>query len=137
MMPDALMELGLLQATQDLADLIETSQRINVQIQAIEMNQRLTEKQEVMLYRIIQELMNNIIKYANAKNVIIQFSNFENHLTVEVEDDGKGFDVEVAKKAGGIGLASIASRVQYLNGTLEIESQIGVGTTTTIGIELS
>ena len=134
MMPDALMKLGLYDAVKDMAENINENNKINIRVNNIGFEKRLDETKEVMLYRIIQELLNNILKHAEAKNIIIQFSQHENELTLTVEDDGKGFDVETAINKGGLGLKSIRSRVDYLKGKLEVDSEMGVGSTTTVRV---
>jgi signal transduction histidine kinase len=79
------------------------------------------------LYRIIQEALQNIVKYANAKNVVIDLSVKEEDLIVSINDDGIGFNIKKTKK--GIGIKNIKSRIQKLNGVLGIKSEIGIGTT--------
>ena len=72
--------------------------------------------------------MNNAIKHAQAQHVIIQLVKNEKNVTLTVEDDGKGFDVNVLEKIKGFGLSNIQSRVDYLKGNLEIDSQNNIGT---------
>ena len=81
---------------------------------------------KVNVYRIIQETLQNTIKHAQAKNVILEFSSNENELTVLIQDDGVGFNMKKSKK--GIGLKNMRSRVEKLNGTLEIASAMNKGT---------
>ncbi|WP_047547447.1 ATP-binding protein [Psychroserpens sp. Hel_I_66] len=81
---------------------------------------------KVNLYRIIQEALQNIIKYSFSKNVNLIFFFAENELTVTISDDGVGFDIRHKKK--GIGLKNMNSRVKKLNGSFEIHSQINKGT---------
>jgi two-component system NarL family sensor kinase len=80
---------------------------------------------KVNLYRIIQEIIQNIIKYANATLVSIKFSLKNNNLVLSLSDDGIGFNVK--KKRNGIGLKNIKSRVQKLNGIFEISSSLNKG----------
>jgi len=81
-----------------------------------------------MLYRIIQELLNNVIKHAQATEVIIQFNRHSDRLTITVEDNGRGFNAaEITGNSAGIG--TIKCRFNYLNGQLNIDSKTGVGTT--------
>ncbi len=86
----------------------------------------LEEKEALNIYRILQEILHNVLKHSKATTVEIQFVNFENELTLTVEDNGVGFDVE--KKAAGIGLENIKKRVEYLNGDIEISSVKNKGT---------
>ena len=80
-----------------------------------------------MLYRIIQELLNNIIKHSDATEAIIQFVKEGNRLNITIEDNGKGFSGQINTK--GMGLTSVKERVQYLKGVLSIDSETLLGTT--------
>jgi len=73
-----------------------------------------------MLYRVIQEQLNNIIKYANAKNIEISLATTTSNMILQVVDDGIGFDI--SKKTSGIGLKNINNRVTFYNGTMNIFS---------------
>ena len=135
MMPGALMKLGLIPALQDICDAMSQA-GIPTELQVFHMEDRLNEQVEISVYRIIQESLNNIRKHAQAREVIIQLSQADNMLSITVEDDGKGFHVNQARAKGGIGLRSIESRVKYLNGTLDIDSETGEGTTVNIEVPL-
>ena len=82
-----------------------------------------------MLFRIIQELLNNIIKHAKASEAIIQFNKEGNRLSIIVEDNGQGFNLAETGEKTKAGLASVESRVTYLNGKFSIDSQKETGTT--------
>jgi two-component system, NarL family, sensor kinase len=82
-------------------------------------------------YRIVQELLNNIVKHAAATEVLVQIMRHDNNLTITVEDNGKGFDVASAQNKGN-GLGNVRSRVDYLKGHLDIQSIRGKGTSTHI-----
>ena len=88
-----------------------------------------------MIYRIIQELLNNALKYANASQVLVSCSQNKDVFFITVEDNGLGFDVSDSKKKKGMGLKNIINRVEFLNGKLEIDSKINEGTS--IYIELN
>lgn len=87
---------------------------------------------KINLYRIVQESLQNINKYAKAKNVSVNLLKDADHLHVTILDDGIGFDV--SKKSKGIGLQNISSRVETCKGTFEIKSKPGKGTTITIDL---
>jgi signal transduction histidine kinase len=129
MMPEVLMKLGLTQAIQDMCAAISAGKLLQVTMQAYGMHHRLNAATEIMLYRIIQELINNIIKHAHATEAIIQFNKDGNRLTVTVEDNGRGFNMQEVDTAKHTGMETIKSRVHYLNGNINIDSQNGVGTT--------
>jgi len=129
LMPEVLMKLGLINAVRDLCNNINAGRLLTISLQHYGMEQRLPGSMEVMLYRIIQELLNNIIKHSQATEVIIQFNRHSDRLTITVEDNGRGFNVEEAATKNNAGINTIKSRVNYLNGQLNIDSKKGVGTT--------
>jgi signal transduction histidine kinase len=128
MMPEVLIKLGLVQAIQELCNSINAGKLISVSMQSYGMEQRLNASTEMMLFRIVQELLNNIIKHAYASEAIIQFNRDGQRLSVTVEDNGRGFNLadNNGKKAG---LESVKSRVNFLNGNLSIDSEKEIGTT--------
>lgn len=87
------------------------------------------------LYRIIQEALNNINKYAEAQTVIFTIRKIDNILFFSIEDNGKGFTLDKIKK--GIGLKNIKERAENINGQFEIFSEISKGTKVTITINLA
>jgi len=129
MMPEVLLKLGLANALQDLCNNVSAGRLLQVSLIVKGMENRLNSSTEIMLYRIIQELLNNIIKHASASHAIVQFIRSDDRLSITVEDDGKGFNTETIEANKTAGLESIKSRVNYLNGQLTIESEQGLGTT--------
>lgn len=128
MMPEVLTKLGLINAVKDLADTISAGKSLKVTVEVYGLNERLAADKEVIMFRIIQELLNNCIKHANATEVIIQFIKDENRLSVVVEDNGQGFNIEAKDNKIHSGIETIKNRVNYLKGTLTIDSQKGKGT---------
>ena len=102
----------------------------------IEMNKRqiTDKKKELMIYRIVQEQINNILKHAKAKTIIILLKAKEAHLNLSITDDGIGFDI--ARKDNGIGLRNIQSRVEFYSGNMNIISSPGKGCTLELTIPL-
>jgi signal transduction histidine kinase len=94
---------------------------------------RISKKEEVNIFRIIQELVTNSIKHADATNIDVQISCRNKVMQITVEDNGRGFDAHSIKD-DGIGLKNIESRVDYLHGTIDLISNIQ-GTSTTIEID--
>ena len=135
MMPGALEKLGLMPALNDLVNNLKSTGKMNVVLQEFGDKQKLDKTQEMMLYRIVQELMNNVSKHAQANELIVQFTWHENMLNLIVEDDGKGFDQD--KIEAGLGLESIQRRVDYLRGKLYVESAVGKGSTFTMDIPIN
>jgi signal transduction histidine kinase len=89
---------------------------------------------KINLYRILQESLQNINKYANAKNISVELRKVNGQIVLKISDDGIGFDVNTKKK--GIGLQNMQSRVQECEGTFEIKSKKGKGTTTVVMVPL-
>ena len=79
-------------------------------------------------YRIIQEAVNNIVKYSGAQKARIEVGHENGHLKVQIEDNGVGFDLNSAKSNSGNGLNNMSERAKAINGILEISSTKGKGT---------
>jgi two-component system NarL family sensor kinase len=135
MMPEMLTRFGLDEALKEYCNTINTTNLLSVKYQSIGLDARLEKSDEIIIYRIIQELLNNIMKHAAAKEAIVQLVKEEGRLSIIVEDNGKGFDTALLKDNKGAGLTSIQSRVDYLKGRLEIHSEVGKGTL--VNIELN
>jgi two-component system, NarL family, sensor kinase len=136
MMPEALVKLGLQQAMQDYCDGISESQQLGINCEFHGLENRLEASTEIIIYRIVQELINNIIKHADAQKVLVQVMRNEAELNITIEDDGKGFNKDAALLKNGDGLKNIQSRVDYLKGTLDIKSAPGKGTSVQIDCKL-
>ena len=126
MMPEALMNLGLPQALQDYCDGLSASQSFTINTEFHGLGERLKPADEVVVYRIVQELLNNAVKHSGATTILAQVMRNGNNLTITVEDNGKGFNA--ANSLQGSGLKNIRSRVDYLKGQLDIQSTQGKGT---------
>lgn len=130
--PPVLYELGLRQAVMWLAETFGRQFAMCVEVQGDEELLELAEGVRVMLFRSIQELLTNIIKYAQATRTVILLENADDELRVVVEDDGVGFDAAsrsaYPSAAGGFGLFSIRERIGHLGGRVTVESSPGKGT---------
>ena len=136
MMPEALVKFGLDTALKDFCNEINQSGALKVNYQSIGLeNAVLEQTTAITIYRIVQELTNNTMKHAAAKNAIVQLSKTDEQLSITVEDDGKGFDTVILKGTKGIGWTNIKSRVDFLKGTLDVKS--GEGNGTSVHIELN
>ena len=134
--PNILQDFGLKAALEELAKRIP-KQNLHVHLNVGPLLPALPSLLETAVYRIVQELLNNVIKHAQAREAFIYVEPQGPQLHVSVEDDGAGFDVEAAiQKRGGIGLAGIRNRVSLLDGRLIIRSKPGLGTTVTIELPL-
>ena len=102
----------------------------------VEGERRLPSAMEEELYRIVQEALNNVVKHARAGNVTISLHFDEYGVILEIADNGKGFDPEIAKDGGGIGLRGMEERVQRINGTLLIRTEQDKGTVLRVDVPL-
>ena len=136
LMSGHLNKFGLVSALERLADTVESAGKIKVQLIVNRMDERLDNEQELQIYRIIQELVSNILKHAHATEAVIQLNRTEGHLNLIVEDNGGGFDTEVAKTKEGIGLQNLEARVRKINGTIHFDSGKGAGTTVSVDVPL-
>ncbi|MGJ8745934.1 tetratricopeptide repeat-containing sensor histidine kinase [Polaribacter sp.] len=134
MMPRALKELGIIPALQDLLDGSLSLVNIKYSLEHFNIEKRLPQKIEVTIYRITQELINNIIKHSKANEVSVQLYNTNNTVILIVEDNGVGFSSQKNKK--GIGLLNISSRLDLVKGDVNFEPSPKSGTLVTIKIPL-
>jgi len=134
LMPETLLKYGLKAAVEDYCSTLgDKETKITLQFYNTE---KLTDKNELLtLYRIIQELINNAIKHANATEILVQCIVDNDKIDITIEDDGKGFDTNENDKNIGLGLTSLKNRVDYLNGVMDIRSVINEGTSINIQIE--
>lgn len=136
MMPNALIKSGLVSAVRDFVNKIP-SDKLKVTVETKGINEHLDTSVETVLYRVIQESVNNVIKHANATTLDIQLLSDANEITVTIEDNGDGFDTNDQSSIKGIGLKNMSSRVEYLKGTVEISSSPGRGTLVAIYVPLA
>ena len=137
MMPEALVKFGLDIALKDFCNEIESSGALNVHYQSIGMRDFVFPPiKAIGIYRIVQELMNNILKHAGATNAMIQLSRIDDQVSITVEDDGKGFDKNILKNTKGIGWSSIENRVDFFKGKYDVNTDIGKGTSILIEIKI-
>jgi signal transduction histidine kinase len=134
MMPEALVKFGLNIALKDFCNDINRSGALQVSYQSIGIENAVIEQTTaITIYRIVQELINNIMKHAAAKSAIVQVSKTSDAvIRITVEDDGKGFDPVIIQEAKGIGWSNIHSRVKYLKGKVDVRSEVGKGTSVLI-----
>lgn len=132
MIPENLIKFGLETATHDYCSQINNSNTLKVIFSPINMvNYHKDFTHSITVYRIIQELVHNVVKHAEAKNLIVQLALQSNKLHITIEDDGKGFDTNNA--TNGIGISNVKNRVSVLEGIIQITSNhLG----TTVNIEL-
>lgn len=132
LMPGELVKFGLVSAIQATLDQLQEIE-LKAQLYAHDMEKRIDPTKEIHLYRIVQEIIQNVLKHAKAKNLNVYLNKHKKHLSLMVEDDGVGMESKALSHLG-IGLTSIKTRVAYLKGTMNIDSSIGQGTTLNIQI---
>lgn len=138
MMPRVLLEVGLVPAMDDMLGKTLALTEITYQFEHFGMEGlRFAKSIEIGLYRIAQELVNNIIKHSGATRVDIQLYKTKTHLVLHVEDNGKGFIMKEGADKRGIGLSNIFSRASAVNGEVSYEEGQPKGTVANIRVPLS
>ncbi len=135
MMPRMLQEGGLVPAIDDMLEKSFRHSKVSYNFEHFGLNERLDEKIEIGLFRITQELINNIIKHSDATQISVQLLRNAKNLVLLVEDNGKGFELTKDKNQG-IGLLNISSRVETIHGEFNLEPSPGSGTLATIRIPI-
>ena len=128
MMPEGLVSYGLDEALKQYCSSINTNGMLRVTYQSVGLSGRMADAVEITAYRIIQELVNNILKHAAATEASVQVIRGEGRLNIVVEDNGRGFDMKSLDEKKGAGWVNIRARVDYLKGQLELNSEPGKGT---------
>lgn len=129
MLPEALVKSGLDTALKDFCSDINQSGILNVHYESIGIQEAdIPRTTAITIYRIIQELLNNVIKHAAARSAIIQLNKSDDVITIRAEDDGRGFDTSLMHRAQGMGWSNIRERVDFLKGKLDIRSSPEKGT---------
>lgn len=127
MKPPQLEKFGLVPVLEDYCSMIDTDDMsVHLWINGLE-NNRLSYSEEHNIFRIIQELATNAIKYAKASELVINISREHEMVSITVEDDGIGFDKDDPEFREGLGLRNIQSRVKTLNGTMDFQAGLGEG----------
>ena len=126
---DRVSEIGLTQAIDVELKLLQNTGQYYTSLQTFGDPFILDPKKEVVLFRMVQETLNNIIKHAKAKSIAVQINNFQNKFNILISDDGAGFDeasLDPTKK--GMGLKNLQNRAALINGKLSLKSSPGNGT---------
>lgn len=139
--PAMLDDLGLIPTLRWYTESSAKRLGIPISFQAVNLKKRLTFEKETVIYRIVQEALTNIAKYAQAKAVSISLTRKNATLVTTVEDNGKGFNLETSIMGGyysqGLGILGMKERVNNLGGIFHIESKQGKGTRISVEIPLS
>ncbi len=135
MMPNALLKNSLAIAIKDFVDKIE-KRSLKVRVYTEGLDERLDSNLEIILYRVIQECVNNVIKHAEASRLDISVLKDKEGISATIEDNGKGFDIGDKDKFEGIGLKNIITRIEYLKGMVDFDSSPGRGTLIALNVPL-
>ncbi len=131
--PHTLGDLGLVESVTDLIETLHRTQSIHVKLNYSEFDEEIVDdNQKLMLFRIIQEQLNNVVKHAQASIVRIKLKNNSPLLTLEISDDGKGFDSMKIRR--GLGLTNIRNRAELFGGKMDIITAEGSGCTIRITV---
>jgi two-component system, NarL family, sensor kinase len=135
---DRIKDIGFLEAFRFDLDIIQQSGQIAITIEILGDNYRMDPKIELILYRVCQEILSNILKHANAKNIYIVLTYETEQVKMSISDNGRGFDVDsvlqISDAEQGVGLQNIIKRIKIINGYIAIESSPDNGTQHTIKI---
>ena len=132
--PTALEKLGLTAALKDLINRYSSNGTLDISLHTNNVDGKLNEESKLHVYRIIQELLNNALKHANASEIAVQVNSTQEELMIMVEDNGKGFVRQNVEK--GLGLGNLESRVNVLKGEMMIDSTISKGTSVMVIIPI-
>jgi signal transduction histidine kinase len=127
MMPNALLKSNLASAIREFVDKLD-QKKLQVHLYTEGLDERLDSNIETVLYRVVQECVNNVIKHAAATTLDISLIKDKDGISATVEDNGSGFDTGDKHKVNGMGLKNIVTRIEYLKGTVEFDSTPGKGT---------
>jgi signal transduction histidine kinase len=136
MMANVLVKNSLAAAIRDFIDKIDKKTLV-IHLFMEGLDQRFDSNAETVLYRIIQECVNNVIKHAQASEMDISIIRDEDGISATIEDNGKGFNVSEGEKFEGVGLKNMRTRIEYLKGTIEFDSAEGRGTAVSVFVPVA
>lgn len=120
LMPASIEDFGLVESLNQYCEKLNFAHEIQIDFQSFGIYKPLSKNNESTLYRIIQELLNNTVKHAEATQALVQINFHEEEISISVEDDGKGFDINSTHE--GIGLKNVRSRAKSIQGELDVKS---------------
>ncbi|MHA4844659.1 PAS domain S-box protein [Flavitalea antarctica] len=137
LVPPSIGDLGIIESIKDLMENVRATKRLKAEFYyTAGIDFLINEKQQLMLFRIIQEQVNNVLKHAEATNLIIELMVDGSIVDLTISDNGKGFDKENNKSKRGVGLANISSRTELFNGEVNLITAPGKGCTLNIHIPI-
>ncbi|HEY6976971.1 MAG TPA: ATP-binding protein [Chitinophagaceae bacterium] len=127
--PEKIIDIGLTNAIRHELQLVQKTARLSTEMIAEEKEINLSNEKSIIIFRMIQEILHNIIKHAKAKNVTLAIKSKGDQTIIEIKDNGRGFDLANLKSTDtGIGLKSIQQRCALINASCDIQTMPGMGT---------
>lgn len=127
LLPPILSKFGLQPAIEELIDEYNMSKKVYIESNIEYPDGELDKTQELHVFRIVQELVNNSVRHGKSENISLDFTKGQEDLSIDYRDDGVGFSQEILDQKKGLGMKNIESRVELLNGELMIQSAIDEG----------
>ena len=128
LVPGSIGDLGIIESIKDLVETVQATRKLHVEFyHEGDADKLLDDKQKLMLFRIIQEQVNNVLKHAEARNLVIELVVYEEGIDLTISDNGIGFELDKVKNKKGVGLYNISSRAELFNGKVNIVTSPGNG----------
>lgn len=135
MMPSALIRLGLIPAITEVVNNVNAARGIKIDF-TNNIDTSLGRSLDITIYRVVQEILNNMIRHAKASHITMRIEKNSEHLEISMQDNGIGFDTDTLKESKGMGWKNIFSRVSMLDGNIKLESEPEKGTLVYIKLKL-
>ena len=135
MMPSALIRLGLIPAIYELINNVNSAKGVKIDF-ASNVEDSFGKSLDITIYRVVQEILNNMIRHAKANQINMSIEKSGNNLAITIQDNGIGFDIEQLKNNKGIGWKNVFSRISMLDGDIKLESELQKGTIVFINLKL-
>jgi signal transduction histidine kinase len=134
-----ILNFGLVKAIDALADRINSTEKVKVDFSADDNLQKLTlsKQTELSLYRIVQEILSNIVRHSNTDRILIEMKHENAFVQLLIRDNGKGFDSAAIDESKGLGWKNIFARIKLINGEIKIQSEKNKGSNFFINIPIA
>ncbi|MEP4532748.1 MAG: ATP-binding protein, partial [Cyclobacteriaceae bacterium] len=126
LMPETLIKSGVVDAIREFATRVNHTGKVFVEVDTFGITERLQDLQEISIYRITQEWINNVLKYSDADKITISLTSDEEEITLLIEDNGSGFDKNDLINGNGNGWKNMNSRANLIKGELELDTTAGI-----------
>jgi signal transduction histidine kinase len=136
LVPLSLASNGLKTALRQLFDRIEAPGKLEMEVHLEADFNRFNAFGQTAIYRIVQEILHNMVKHAEASRIVIDIQEDGGELLLSIADNGKGFDTQLIQQSKGMGWENLCTRVGLLDGQLEVNSKPGRGTLVFAGIPI-